>query len=214
MPVLVPTPPSAGAGDYDVLTLDEAKNALNIPLTDDQFDDELASFVTAVSERLDDLCGPIVQRTVTDEIHVGAVASIWPEFTPAASFSAVLEYAGGVATTLTAETLLVAGDYAVVDAGTHNSHLARRSAWANRWFTAGQVVITYVAGRYADTASVSPKFKQAAAKTLSWLWRGDQGAGTATFGAADGASVFGLGFALPNSVVELLAYEAIPTVMA
>jgi hypothetical protein len=61
---------------------------------------------------------------------------------------------------------------------------------------------------------VSAKFKQAAAKTLAWLWKGDQGAGSATFGGGEETSLYGLGFALPNAVVELLAYERKPPTVA
>ena len=211
----VVTPGAIITSTWDILTLDEAKRALSIPLADTTFDTELAGYVTAVSQRLDDLCGPIVKRSVTDEIHDGG-GTIWPRLTPVATIGSVVEYASGVATTLTAETLMAAGDYALVNAGTHNSQLRRRSSWSDRGFTSGSgnVVINYVAGRFNSTADVSPKFKQAAAKTLSWLWKGDQGAGTATFGAVDGTSLFGLGFALPNAVKEMLAVEVAGPVLA
>lgn len=197
------------ADTLDILSLDEAKRALNIATADTTFDTELAAYITAVSQRIDDMCGPVVQRTVTGEVHNGGSLIIWPTLTPVVSVTSLAEYTGGVATTLTAETAAAAGTYLLAGAGTHNSQLRRRRSWNDTGFASGRsnVVITYVAGRYANTAAVSAKFKQAAAKTLAWLWRGDQGAGTATFGAVDGSSLFGLGFALPNSVVELLAYE-------
>lgn len=210
----VVTPGAIITSTYDLLTPDEAKRALNIPLADTTFDTELASYVTAVSQRLDDMCGYIVKRSVSDEIHMGGGPIIWPNEQPAVTIGSVLEYASGTPTTLTAESLTVAGDYLLENAGTHNALLRRRSSWGDRTFSSGQVVLNYVAGRFDSTAAVSPLFKQAAAKALSWLWRGDQGAGTATFGAADGSSLFGLGFALPNSVKELLAYEAKPSAMA
>lgn len=200
--------------DYDVITLDEAKTALNIDVDTDTFDDELALYVTAVSERLDDLCGYIVARDVTDELHAGGDAVIWPAQQPVVEITSVKEYASGVATTLTGETLTVAGDYVLADPGTHNSRIRRRSSWGDRNFNAGPVVVSYRAGRFDSTDEVSAKFKQAAAKTLAWLWKGDQGAGSATFGAADDTSLFGLGFALPNVVVEMLAFERRPPSIA
>lgn len=212
----VVTPGEIITSTYDLLTLDEAKAALNIPLADTTFDTEFHLYITAVSQRLDDLCGLIVKRSVADEVHDGGLTMVWPDSVPVATIGEVVEYSAGTATILTAETLTVAGDYALIDAGNHNSRLHRRSSWNDRTFASGRgnIVISYVAGRFDSTADVSPKFKQAAAKALSWLWRGDQGAGTATFGAADGTSLFGLGFALPNSVVEMLAYERKPPVVA
>ena len=200
--------------DHDLLSLDEAKMALNIDLDNDRFDEELAVFVTAVSERLDDMCGPIVVRDVTGERHDGGCAIIWPNEQPAAELVSVVEYASGVATTLTAETLTIAGDYVLEEAGTLNAHICRRASWSDRAFGAGPVVISYRAGRFDSTDDVSAKFKQAAAKTLGWLWKGDQGAGSATFGGAEATSLYGLGFALPNGVVELLAHERKPPLPA
>jgi len=208
----VVTPGAVITNTYDLLTLDEAKRALNIPLADTAFDTELASYVTAVSQRLDDLCGPIIKRSVTAEQHDGQ-GIIWPDLQPVATIGAVTEYVSGTGTTLTAETLNAAGDYTLAHAGTHNSQLRRRTSWSDQPWS-GPVTISYVAGRFNSTADVSPKFKQAAAKTLAWLWKGDQGGGSVTFGGADDTSLFGLGFALPNVVVELLALEARPPVIA
>jgi hypothetical protein len=212
----VVTPGEIITSTYDLLTLDEAKAALNIPLADTTFDNELAMYVTAVSQRLDDFAGPIVKRSVADEVHDGGGAYIFPTQTPVASIGEVVEYSSGTATILTGETNAVAGTYVLEGAGTHLSLIRRRSSWSDSAFIPGRgnVMISYVAGRFDSTADVSPKFKQAASKTLAWLWRGDQGAGTATFGAAEGASLFGLGFALPNVVVEMLALERRPPVVA
>jgi hypothetical protein len=212
----VVTPGEIITSTYDLLTLDEAKAALNIPLADTTFDTELHAYITAVSQRIDDLCGPGVKRSVADEVHDGGDSLIFPNETPVASIGEVVEYSSGTGTTLTGETNTVAGTYVLEGAGTHLSLVRRRSSWSDAPFVAGRgnVMISYVAGRFDSTADVSPLFKQAAAKTLSWLWRGDQGAGTATFGGVEGTSLFGLGFALPNSVVELLAYERRPPVVA
>lgn len=210
----VVTPGAILTSTYDLLTLDEAKAALNIPLADTTFDTELASYITAVSQRLDDLCGPIVKRSVSDEIHDGNVAWILPDFSPVASVGSVTEYSNGTGTVLTAESLSVAGDYTLEGAGTHGAILQRRASFSDRAFSYGPVVVNYVAGRFNSTAAVSPKFKQAAAKMLSHMWRGDQGAGSATFGAPTETPLLGYGFAIPNAVVELLAEERKPPVLA
>lgn len=201
------------AETLDLLTLDEGKRALNIPLADTSFDTEVASYITAVSQRIDDLCGPVVKRTVTGEVQDGGSDVVFPTYSPVLSVTTVTEYLSGTGTALTAETLTTAGDYLVEDLGTHNSRIMRRSRFGGRPFGAGKIAITYVAGRVNDTASVSPKFKQGAAKMLSHMWKGDQGAGSATFGAPE-TPLLGLGFAIPNAVVELLAQEIAPPVMA
>lgn len=200
---------------YDLLTLAEGKAALNIESAVTTFDTELATYITALSQRIDDMVGPVVKRSISAEQHDSGHGVIWPRYSPVATVGTVLEYVSGVATTLTAESLTVAGDYVLLDGGNHNSRLARRSSFSDSlWTSSGPIVITYVAGRYDSTAAVSAKFKQAAAKALAWLWRGDQGAGTSTFGAAEETSLFGLGFALPNAVVEMLALERRPPVIA
>jgi hypothetical protein len=207
------------ADALDLLTLDEAKRALNIPLADTTFDTEVASYVTAVSQRLDDLCGPVVKRTITDEVHDGGYEYIFPNHTPVLSVTSVAQYSSGTATTLTAETVgtSTTANYLLIGGGTHESVIRRRSTWSDTSFPAGRsnVVITYVAGRFNDTGSVTPKFKQGAAKMLSLLWKGDQGAGTVTFGAPtelDGIGV--VGFAVPRAVTDLLAYEIRPPAVA
>lgn len=203
----------------DLLTLDEGKRALNIPLADTSFDTEVASYITAVSQRIDDLCGPVVQRTITGEAHDGGAAYIFPVHTPVVSVTSIAQYLSGSATTLTAETVssAVSSNYLLTAAGTHASLVRRRSSWSDSVFPAGRanVVITYVAGRFTNTAAVSAKFKQGAAKMLSVMWKGDQGAGTVTFGAPVDAGDLGIiGFAIPRAVLELLAEEIRPRVVA
>lgn len=210
----VVTPGAIITSTYDLLTLDEAKAALNIPLADDTFDDEVASYITAVSQRIDDLCGPVVKRSVSEEIHDGSVAVILPDRTPVAAVGSVTEYANGTGTALTAETLTVAGDYVLEGGGTHASVLRRRGSFSDRPFSYGKIVLNYTAGRFDSTAAVSPKFKQAAAKMLTLMWKGDQGAGSATFGAEVDSPLLGYGFAIPNAVVELLAEEKAPPVLS
>lgn len=207
------------ADTLDVLTLDEGKRALNIPLADTSFDTEVASYITAVSQRLDDLTGPIVKRTVTDEVHDGGLGFILPVHTPVLSVTSVAQYTSGTATTLTAETVgaSTTTNYLLIGGGSHESVILRRSSWSDSVFAPGRsnVLITYVAGRFENTASVSPKFKQGAAKMLSLLWKGDQGAGTVTFGAPVEAEGLGIiGFAVPRAVTDLLAEELRPPVVA
>lgn len=205
------------AATLDLITLDEAKLAINVPLADTTSDAEIASYVTAVSQRIDDMAGPVVKRTITAETHDGGSAYIFPTWTPVLSVTSVSVYLSGVETALTAETNGVAttNNYLLTGAGTHGAVIRRRSSWSDATFTEGRgnVVITYVAGRYDATASVAPKFKQAAAIFLAHLWRYEQGQGSVTFGSFEE----GLGiptFGTPNAVRDMLSSELLPKVIA
>lgn len=195
----------------DVITLDEGKAALNI--TGSGFDTEVASYITAVSRRIDDLVGPVVNRAVTAELHDGWRNWVRPRYTPVSSVTTVLEYSDTTPTTLAAETPTVhpVDAYLVVtDRTPHSTMILRRSSGNDRVFVRGRrnVSLTYVAGRYATTAAVDPKFKQGAAKMLSVMWKGDQGGGSATFGAPVGEGLIPIvGFSVPRAVTDLLADE-------
>src|SRR5437868_6897514 len=99
-------PSSSGSGGaaLDLITLNEAKHELNLDLTSTDPDGELARYITAVSRRLDDLCGPIVERTVTDEPHNGGRVRIFLD-APISSVTTVKEYSGTTLTTLTEESV-------------------------------------------------------------------------------------------------------------
>lgn len=165
--------PNYAADTLNVITLAEAKHSINftVSATDDQHDDELLRFITAVSRRLDELCGPIVKRTVTDEAHSGGSGMIFLHKHPVASVTTVKEYAGTTLTTLTAETVAsqIANQYQY---DTRLGILYRRSSGSDYNFYTGRanVLVTYVAGRYDNTAAVDGKFKTAAGLILQELW--------------------------------------------
>lgn len=196
------------ADTLDVLTLAEAKSALNITNSDQ--DTEVAIYITAVSRRLDDLCGAIVKRTITDEEYPGGLPQIALRHAPASdtattTVSAVTEYSAGTAQALTAETLTASTSYDyAIDAST--GILTRRSTWTDSTFGNQRVKVTYAAGRYATTAAVDPKFKLAASIMLIHLWRSGQGFGS-TLDIPQG-------FAVPNAVIELLSDELQAPVVA
>lgn len=193
----------------DVLTRDEAKAALNIPVGDPSQDQKIDSYVTAVSLALDRIVGPIVQRTITDEPHDGGRGVLSAVFYPIISITSITERQGTTAVTLTAENFAspTANDYSVnLEAGL----IYRRSGGCDRWFSSGRgnVRLTYVAGRFADTASVDARFKQGAAIMLSHLWRNEQGIPS----TPEGAPVT-LTFAVPNAVKHLLADQLLAPVV-
>ncbi len=167
-----------------LLTRAEAYTAINDTVTGDLVSSDrdaavIDIWLTAVSRRIDDLCGPVVVRTVADERHDGGSGMIWLRQSPASSITTVTEYLDGTATTLTAEqdTTLPSDGYLLETVGT-TSFLHRRIAGRDDTFPAGRanVKVTYEAGRYADTATVDGKFKMTAAAAMSRLWRREGGA--------------------------------------
>lgn len=202
------------ADTLDLLSLDEGKRALNIPLADTTQDVEVASFITAVSRRIDDMCGPVVVRAITGEVHTGGSGMLFPRYAPVATITSLVEYTGTTAATLAAETnsTKTASDYLL---GADGYVVYRRASGGDSIFPVGRsnVVITYTAGRHANTAAVDPLFKQAAAIFLSHLWKFEQGQGSTTFGGAGE----GLGipsFGTPNAVRDLLEDELRAPVVA
>lgn len=184
----------------DLLSSTEAKAALNVTVS--THDTEIAAYVTAVSLQLDNLCGPVVTRTITSESHDGGWPQVFLRKRPVSSVTAVSEYSGATETALTAESPGTSGTYLV-----DGSIVRRRSGFGLACFADGRknVLVTYTAGRYASTGAVEEHFKGAARLALTNLWRREQGVGTETFGAV--ATQLVPGFALPNAVLDLLADE-------
>lgn len=192
------------ADTLDLLDLTEAKSLLSIPSSNTDSDDDVARVITAVSRKLDDLCGPIVNRTVTAETYDGGLASIRVKHAPVFSFTTVTEYNSTTAQVLTAESnsTKTTTNYSYDDR-THR--LWRRSSGGDSYFPAGRknIVLTYTAGRYTSTATVDARFKQAAGIVVKHLWTTDRTGGSELFG------VYPTGFALPARAEELLADELI-----
>lgn len=200
--------------DTDILTLEEAKRALPLEQTNEAKDAELQVYIGAVSGRLDDLCGPVVQRSVPDELHDGDRCSIRPRVTPVVSVAELAEWYVSTEQILSAETnaTKTATDYLLENDGRHNVVIRRRANNGDLRFACGRqnVVLTYVAGRFETTEDVSDKFKQAAALMLTHLWRGEVGMGNATFGDQAPPAFH----EMPLAVVKLLKSELRPPGLA
>lgn len=187
----------------DIVTIAEARNYLGGSNADPTL---LAAWITAASDAIDDLAGPVVQRTLTAELHNGGVQRVALKFRPVASVTSVTEYwYDGTSVTLTAETVSskpAAGYLIDLSLG----HVWRRNAGVPYTFEPGlrNVSVTYVAGRYASTSVVAPRFKTAALMQLAHLWRSEHGTAAGSF---DQTATTPSGFAIPNRVVELLGSE-------
>jgi len=190
------------AATSDLLTLTEAKAALNIVSSSQ--DTEIAAYITAVSGQLDELCGPVVTRSITSESHDGGTNRLFLAKRPVTTVTTVVEYDGATGTSLTAETPgSISGNRYLLDAA--QGTLWRRSSGSDSVYPIGRqnIVISYTAGRYTSTSTVDERFKTAARLCLTNLWRREQGAGTDTFGALPGSVI--PGFGMPNAVMDLLS---------
>lgn len=177
------------ADDIDVLTLSEAKAAVGLAQTNTDADDRLRQAVTAISAQLDELCGPVRNRTITSETHDGGWYTIRLRRRPVYSITTVTEYANTTSTTLTAETnsskatsnYLHDGTATRVASGT----LRRRSNNSDATFADGRrnIEVTYVAGRASNAEVVPAKFKEAASMMLRHIWTAEMASGTETFNA-------------------------------
>lgn len=202
------------ADTLDVTTIALVKDMLGITGTDQ--DDELQRVVTGVSRKLDDLCGPIVNRTITDERHRRPQSHrIKLRKSPVSSVTTVVTWVSGTDTTLTAETDSTAGDYRLEADWQHAPWLVRRSSWSDRnWTLSGDVLVTYVAGRAANTAAVDDLFVEAAHLMVAHLFKttGPSWHTTQDFFDAgqDAFMPSAPRFGVPNAVLEMLAQEIRP----
>lgn len=203
------------AATNDLLTAAEAAEALNLPAGSVIGDGERERMVTAVSTRIDELCGPVVQITVSNELHDGGCTRIFPRFVPISSVTTLVEYSGTASTTLTAETNSTKPAAGYLIDGPRSGRdvwIRRRSGNADSWFADGRrnIDLTYVAGRAADTASVSALFKTACATILRRLHQRE--AGGWAIPVDDPYAYGGVGFfkVVDPMVNELLSDELLP----
>lgn len=204
------------ADTLDVITLAEGAAAVNVT-TGGSYDTELAAYITAVSRMLDDRCGPIVNRTITNETHdtCGEIAITVREG-QIASVSSVIEYTSdGTATTLTAESVSSkpASGYLIENAARPTRILRRSGGIAYQFPFRGNVVVTYVAGRAANTAAVDAVFKAAAKIALAEIWRYEKGTGNTPFVGSEGM-VQVRPYALPRAAERLLGGELLAPAVA
>lgn len=199
------------ADTLDVLSLADARNEVGITAGVTTWDAKLEPLITAISRRLDDVCGPIVNRTVTAELHNGGTSRIRLLYRPVSSITSVTEYRYTTSQALAAETLTTksSNDYLLDDARV--GRLFRRTGGSDSTFPCGRrnISVTYVAGRAADTAAVDNRFKEAARVCIKHLWRAENTTGSATYGAV-GVEEFVPGlpaWAIPRAALELVRNE-------
>lgn len=205
----------------DVISLDDAKLAINVSDVD-AHNDEIMAFITAMSLRMDQTIGPVVNRTVT-EYHDGGCGVIFPRQTPVSTVTTLKEYDGSATTTLTAETFGTepADGYLLEKSGSyaHDHRIVRRDGGSDYLFASGRrnVELVYVAGRAADTDSVDHRISQVAGMILRRLWRREAGSWTQSSDFFEATEpTLGVGFfkVMDSVVAEFLGDELKPPGLA
>lgn len=193
------------ADTYDLLTYEEGLAAIQQSTVSFPNDAQLELLVTSVSKQIVARCGPVVNQTVTSELHSGGEAFVRLERRPVSSVTTVYERDGTVQTTITAE------NYAAPTGTNYVADLAAGVLWRRdggadvRWAPGrNNIAVTYVAGRCAATTAVPQQFKAAASVALRHLWSEQKGLGSTVFGQGEGPGM-PTPWALPRQVFEILS---------
>lgn len=191
----------------NILSDDEARVALGIGQQDASKVTLMQQANAAVTRVLEDRCGPVVYGTVTAEVHDGGGNRIYLKKRPVVEIVSVVEYDNTTAATLTAESNSskpATGFYFNATSGA----LTRRDTNADVLYPVGRgnVVVTYVAGRYATQGSITDAWKTAAELTLKNAWRTWENS-AAQLSEFEVPQASFPRFAVPNVVKELLGSE-------
>lgn len=148
--------------------------------------------ITAVSRRLDRGVGPIVRRTLTAETYDGEGTFIQLASWPVSSVTTVTEDG----TTLTSDDYYIDSEKGLL--------YRIQGDYDYRWeLGRDNVEVTYIAGRYASTATVDEDYKQGARLMLRHLWRSEEwnvnGLGVQDF---DVPQVAFPSFSVPKAVID------------
>lgn len=150
------------AEDADILTLAEARSALRQGSSTAD-DTTIELLITAASIRIDQGVGPVVRRTITAETLDGEGTMLQLAHWPVVSVTSVVEDG----TTLTSDQYRM--DY-------EKGQLHRRlNDWDYPWeIGLDNIEVTYIAGRFASTATVDAFYKEGCRLLLRHLWRSEQ----------------------------------------
>lgn len=176
-----------------ILSLADAKKHLNKTSTTD--DDEIRSWVEAITAGIEGLCGPVTVRTVVERHDVTRARMICLRSIPALALTTV-------APILTGGTSYTVGD---LDLDTETGIVQREDGGV----LYGPLRVTYTAGRRIVPAAMS----SAARIILQHLWRTQQGPGRPQLGVGDfdvTEPIAGFGYAIPNRALQLLEPYRLP----
>lgn len=205
------------ADTLDLLTLAEGKTAINMSSTNDDHDTKLAQAITAVSRIIDDMCGPVVVRTVTTETHDVSGTTVRLARWPVTSITTVREARAGSISTLSAVAFGATTDGYLAPTWSRDpsllSGVLHRRRFGGVYAWGSEVEVTYVAGRYATTSVVDARFKEAAGAVLRRLWKRESGVWAQSAQAfADDDPQAGSGFfRVAKPIIEEMLWDEVQT---
>lgn len=184
-----------------VVSLDEAKAHLNIPLTTTRSDSEIELFIASATDKIEHRCGPVLRRTVTNERHSGGKRAVWlrypagPGGDPYLTVTSVTGIASGI--TITPSLLDV-------------DPIGRIGYLDGSRFASGDSLWSYTAGR----TSTPPGLRTAALNFVKSAYETQRGAsGVPWTGALDQADqVPGMGLVLWRLEQDLQPFLLAPAV--
>jgi hypothetical protein len=188
-----------------LIELTDAKAQLNMSQAVTTNDDELTMWLAATTDIIEHYVGDVVPTAYTEHHHGGGF-TIATLHAPIISVQSITEYMGNVAYTLTEQPVGASTDpYGFSIDNPTAGIIARRTAasWPYR-FLGGEnnIAVTYTAG----LTTIPTAVLAAARIILQHLWTTRRGAMPMPPGGGDGSSVVpGLGYAVPNQAIELLA---------
>lgn len=176
-----------------IISLDDAKAALNVPSTARVNDDELRLYIAATTEVIEDIVGAVLSTTRTETFDGGGYAVL------------LSERATAIASVTLNGTALVSGTSYVANLAA--GIIYGGSTYSTEEFYPGRqnLVVTYTTG----STSIDPNIILAAREEVSFLYQlGQQGGRPSLGGNMPDMSWTPSGFAVPKRVMELCAPSA------
>src|SRR6266702_1121750 len=180
--------------EVSILSLQDAKDMLNIAQTDTTDDAEIQRKIASIESGLEKFTGgPIITRTISNErLEVGSGYRTFAlRYRPVVSVTSIVDVASGVAMSLAD----LDPDYV--------TGILRRKLNLPFWSRGPFYLITYTAGW---GTAVPPAIQEAAAVILQQVWETQRGGAlTVATGGEETVTIPGFGYPVPVLAASLLA---------
>ena len=185
-----------------LVQLADVKKHLNIDTNDD--DVELRAFIDAATEKVQEITGPVLTRTVTEYRDGGTVSLLLRE-RPVQSITSVTELWANSSYTLTQTEFGAGASQFDFTFDVSQSEITRRINNLPEVFPdgVGNVKVVYVAGY----ATIPSRIRLATLALIQHWWSASQlnrNGGRPSLGGSDFSPAMGGGYAVPNFVREML----------
>lgn len=179
-----------------IITLQDAKSAVNINPATTAYDAELQVYVDTVTASLETITGgPAFNRSVSEYVTVsGDLRDIVLRQRPVVSVTSITDVATGLVMPI-----------ADIDVDL-NAGIVRRKLNLAFWSRGTRYQVVYVAGW---GTSIPAAFNAAARVILSHLWETERGPGQAPVPSMEATFLPGMSYAIPNRALELLRPYAV-----